>query len=271
MLNIRRASRHVNPIAFIASVHRSAAGGIARYDHSPRSVSSGTRIRRRRWTNEEGFDILEGEITFQAGEECFVAGAGTFVNMPVGSLHCFRNASDKPARMLISVAPADLEQMFLEVGQPLAPDASGAPATTEADIKKLLAVAPRFGMEIKITGALGQIRRNPRRDAGRNAGDVRCQWHRARPARSTTVWVKIQGKCQRVVGARTGIGQTATLVRARSRRHGGRGRFDREANAVTMRQDGPSRGHENAVLESCIDLQSHKKPRVNSVQSICSE
>jgi quercetin dioxygenase-like cupin family protein len=99
---------------------------------------------------EEGFYILEGEITFQAGEECFVAGAGTFVNMPVGSLHCFRNASDKPARMLISVAPAGLEQMFLEVGQPLAPDATGAPATTEADIKKLLAVAPRFGMEIKL-------------------------------------------------------------------------------------------------------------------------
>src|ERR1700677_3488306 len=104
-----------------------AAGDIARYDDSPRSVSSGTRIMSRRWTNEEGCYILEGEITFQASEECFVAGAGTFANMPVGSLHCFRNASDKPARMLISVAPAGLEQMFLEVGQPLAPDATGAP------------------------------------------------------------------------------------------------------------------------------------------------
>jgi quercetin dioxygenase-like cupin family protein len=99
---------------------------------------------------DEGFYILEGEITFQAGEDRFVAGAGTFVNMPVGTLHSFGNASDKTARMLISVAPAGLEQMFFEVGQPLAPDTMEAPAPTESDFKKLLAVAPRFGIEIQL-------------------------------------------------------------------------------------------------------------------------
>src|SRR6185295_14543983 len=52
---------------------------------------------------EEGFYVLEGEIAFQLGEELFVAGAGTFANMPVGSLHSFKNESSKPAVMLISV------------------------------------------------------------------------------------------------------------------------------------------------------------------------
>ncbi len=72
---------------------------------------------------EESFLVLEGEMTFQLGEDRFVAGEGTFLNMPVGSLHCFKNESDKTARLLISVAPAGLEQMFFEVGQPLADDA----------------------------------------------------------------------------------------------------------------------------------------------------
>src|SRR5215470_3768114 len=66
---------------------------------------------------EEGFYVLEGEITFQIGEERLVATAGTFANMPVGTPHSFKNESNRSARMLISVAPAGLERMFFEVGQ----------------------------------------------------------------------------------------------------------------------------------------------------------
>jgi len=68
---------------------------------------------------EEGFYILEGEITLQVGEERIVAAAGMFANMPVGTPHSFKNESGKLARMLISVAPAGLEKMFFEVGVPL--------------------------------------------------------------------------------------------------------------------------------------------------------
>src|SRR5580692_2607212 len=49
---------------------------------------------------EEGFYILEGEITLQVGEERIVASAGMFANMPVGTLHSFKNETDRPARML---------------------------------------------------------------------------------------------------------------------------------------------------------------------------
>jgi quercetin dioxygenase-like cupin family protein len=97
---------------------------------------------------EESFLVLEGEMTFQLGDDRFVVGAGTFLNMPVGSLHCFKNESQSTARMLISVAPAGLEQMFLEVGQPLADGVSIAPLPTPVDIEKLLAAAPRYGVTI---------------------------------------------------------------------------------------------------------------------------
>jgi quercetin dioxygenase-like cupin family protein len=99
---------------------------------------------------EEGFYVLEGEITFLVGDQRLVASAGTFDNMPVGTLHSFQNETDRPARMLISVAPAGLERMFLEVGQPVPEGAQTTPPPTREEIENLLSVAPRYGIEIKL-------------------------------------------------------------------------------------------------------------------------
>jgi RimJ/RimL family protein N-acetyltransferase len=101
---------------------------------------------------EEGFYVLEGEITFTVNGERLVASAGTFANMPVGMPHSFTNESDRPAKMLISVAPAGLEEMFFEVGVPLDEGATTALPPTHEEIERLLAVAPRYGVEIKLPG-----------------------------------------------------------------------------------------------------------------------
>lgn len=100
---------------------------------------------------EESFFILEGEITFQVGDEQIIAKAGTFANMPVGSLHSFKNTTDNVARMIISVAPAGLEKMFFEIGQPVALG-DRVPPPTKAEIERLLAVAPGYGVEIRVPG-----------------------------------------------------------------------------------------------------------------------
>jgi len=94
--------------------------------------------------------ILEGEITFQIGEKRVVATAGMFANMPVGTPHSFRNESTQPAKMIISVAPAGLEQMFFEFGVPLPEGSTTAVPPTKAEIEKLLAIAPRYGIEIRV-------------------------------------------------------------------------------------------------------------------------
>ena len=99
---------------------------------------------------EEGFYVIEGEITFQIGGERFVAPAGTFANMSVGTPHSFKNESDRPAKMLVSVAPAGLEQMFFEVGQTVDQGTTIAPPITKEEIEKLLVVAPRYGIEIRL-------------------------------------------------------------------------------------------------------------------------
>jgi quercetin dioxygenase-like cupin family protein len=101
---------------------------------------------------EEGFYILEGEITFQISGERLVATAGMFANMPVGTPHSFKNESDRPARMLISVAPAGLETMFFESGVSLAEGVTTALPPTKEEIEKLLAIAPRYGIAILLPG-----------------------------------------------------------------------------------------------------------------------
>ena len=99
---------------------------------------------------EEGFYILEGEITFMIGEERLVATAGMFANMPVGTPHSFKNESNQPAKMIISIAPAGLEGMFFEFGLPLPEGSTFALPPTNAEIEKLLAIASRYGIEIKV-------------------------------------------------------------------------------------------------------------------------
>jgi hypothetical protein len=75
-----------------------------------------------------------------------------FANMPVGTPHSFKNESNKPAKMLASVAPAGLEKMFMEIGVPLAEGATTALPPTREDIEKLLAAAPKYGIEILLPG-----------------------------------------------------------------------------------------------------------------------
>jgi quercetin dioxygenase-like cupin family protein len=101
---------------------------------------------------EEGFYVLEGEITLYVGDERTIVSAGSFANMPVGTAHSFGNESDRPAKMLISVAPAGLERMFFEVGVPLAEGAKTALPPTAEEIEKLLKVAPNYGIEITQPG-----------------------------------------------------------------------------------------------------------------------
>ena len=92
--------------------------------------------------------MLEGEITFQIGGERLVAGAGTFANMSVGTPHSLKNESDRPVKMLVSVAPAGLERMFFELGRPIDQGATTAAPMTKEEIEKLLVTAPRYGIEI---------------------------------------------------------------------------------------------------------------------------
>jgi quercetin dioxygenase-like cupin family protein len=100
---------------------------------------------------DETFYVLEGEIAFQVGDENLIAGPGTFVNMPIGQPHAFKNETDQIAKMLITYAPAGLEEYFFEVGQPFAGELP--PKPTQKEIEKLMEAAPKYGIEFLSEGS----------------------------------------------------------------------------------------------------------------------
>lgn len=96
---------------------------------------------------DESFWVLEGELEFLVGEGTIRAGAGSFVHVPRGTLHTYENVGTGPARFLTLMVPAGLEKFFEEVGKP-GTDVSSPPPVDDAEIEKLLAAAPRYGVEI---------------------------------------------------------------------------------------------------------------------------
>jgi mannose-6-phosphate isomerase-like protein (cupin superfamily) len=59
---------------------------------------------------DDSFYILEGEMTFALGDDAVAAGPGTFVLVPPGVSHGFRNQGAVPVRMLNIHAPAGFDR-----------------------------------------------------------------------------------------------------------------------------------------------------------------
>src|ERR1700760_2999494 len=101
---------------------------------------------------EEMFSILDGEIELTFRGQTSTARAGDTVNIPANAPHVFRNASDRPARMLCLCAPAGQEDFFREIGVPVA-HRTQAPPPLDADAQaafaaKAMALAPKYRTEL---------------------------------------------------------------------------------------------------------------------------
>ena len=96
---------------------------------------------------EEAFYILEGTLDITLGDKQLKASAGDLVQTPRGTVHTFRNAGSTMARMLVFCAPAGLEKYFEEVFEPVQDRSTSPPPITDALIARLLAGAPKYGLE----------------------------------------------------------------------------------------------------------------------------
>ena len=94
----------------------------------------------------EYYYVLEGEVEITAAEGTFLAGVGTFVNIPKGTLHRFMNVSTEPAKMLLGFTPAGVEGFFFEVGRPATPGSAPTPMDA-AERERVGSSAPKYGME----------------------------------------------------------------------------------------------------------------------------
>ena len=103
--------------------------------------------------DEETFYVLEGRYALLLGDRTVELGPGDYAFVPRGTAHAFTNVGAEPARMLILVTPGGIHDTFFdEVGE----HADGTEG--DGDLSKMLAVAPKYGIEI------------PPPDADREAG-----------------------------------------------------------------------------------------------------
>lgn len=98
----------------------------------------------------EAFYLLEGQMTYRAGEDDFELYAGCFIYLPQGVPHAFRIRGDSPARFLGLTAPGGLLHLYDEVGIPAAelrlPGVDGL--APEVEIPRWIEVGPRYGLEV---------------------------------------------------------------------------------------------------------------------------
>ena len=101
---------------------------------------------------DEGFWVLEGEVTFEVGDETIKAGPGSFVFGPKGVPHRYTIESEQ-ARMLFLLSPAGFEEFIYATSEPaqertLPPAPDGLPS--EADMEQLKAIARQYGGELLV-------------------------------------------------------------------------------------------------------------------------
>ena len=95
---------------------------------------------------EEGFYVLEGEVTVTCGEQTWTVDPGGFALLPRGIPHSFQVSETGNAKVLQITSPAQFERFAAEAGEPA--EAMVLPEPTEPDVEKLLAIAAKYGNEI---------------------------------------------------------------------------------------------------------------------------
>lgn len=100
---------------------------------------------------EESFTVLEGEIEATFRGKQITVRAGDAINIPANAPHQFQNNSNEAARLLCICSPAGQEELFMEIGVPVAarttPPPKPDPAAQQALAAKAEALAPKYKTE----------------------------------------------------------------------------------------------------------------------------
>jgi quercetin dioxygenase-like cupin family protein len=99
---------------------------------------------------DEGFWVLEGELTFQIGEDTIKASAGSFLFGPRGVPHAY-TVDAGPARLLFILSPPGFEECLYATSEPakertLPPPPEGPPS--EAEMEQLATIVRQYGCEV---------------------------------------------------------------------------------------------------------------------------
>jgi quercetin dioxygenase-like cupin family protein len=99
--------------------------------------------------DDEGFWILEGDVTFQVGDMTIEASAGDFVFGPRDIPHRF-TVGDAGCRMLFIMVPGGLEDVIRATSEPARSRTVPPPPEEEPDIDRLKSIVAEHGYELLI-------------------------------------------------------------------------------------------------------------------------
>lgn len=98
----------------------------------------------------EAFYLLDGTMTYQAGEQVLHLGGGDFIYLPLGLPHAFRVTGASPVRYLALTVPGRLLGLYDEVGIPALerrlPGEDGLAMAEE--IQRWNRVGPSYGLQV---------------------------------------------------------------------------------------------------------------------------
>ena len=93
--------------------------------------------------------LLEGEMSFQVGDQRTRAAAPGFIALPQDVPHRFDIVSER-ARFLHLYVPGGYDGFYRELSKPMQP--IRAPAQGQRDVSRLITVAARYGVQIMSSG-----------------------------------------------------------------------------------------------------------------------
>ncbi len=96
--------------------------------------------------------MLEGNFEFLVDDRTVECGPGTFLHLPKGTVHTFRNIGEVDGKLLVTISPAGgFEDLVEELGEPTQEKAPPTPPSVPPDAataKRLAAAARKHGIEI---------------------------------------------------------------------------------------------------------------------------
>jgi quercetin dioxygenase-like cupin family protein len=98
---------------------------------------------------DEAFYVLDGKFSFLCEDSHGIFGTGSFIYIPKGKLHTFKNIDDKPGKLLVTISPAGLEDFFYSIGTAVS-ELADNPGFDPAVVEKIMQLAPDYQMEIVI-------------------------------------------------------------------------------------------------------------------------
>ena len=88
---------------------------------------------------DEAFYVLEGELTFQLGEQLRAAGPGELIFAPRGTIHTLANLAERQARYILVCTPGQFTRYFERLNATVSTD---TPAANDKRYPETIVVGP---------------------------------------------------------------------------------------------------------------------------------